>query len=516
MIKRQTITALICAAIAVILAIVYFSVVEPSLVPEEKPITPIELIDPLEVRTSDQTRVYLFPPLERARIDKIEVHNKNGGYTFYKSKGDVFHIEGMAEAPYATMALTYLVTTTGAGIASERYIIDDNTDLSVYGLSAKDDPAYYIVTDDKGTTHKVWVGKKAPTGDGYYCQYDGRKAVYLIRTAGFEVLLSDVYGILTPTLGLPVEQTKYTSVSLIGAIKNGVPLFEIKTLTPEENGSIKTEKPTYSYEFTFSGLKEFTPNDAMRDYVLSILSGLSGNKVVAYGEDITVDTLKTKYGIDISSPYYCIYYRYTEDATIYLSAPDKDGICYAYSSVYNTVVTIPLSSAPMYYLGVHDFVQSNIIGTSISLVTKVEIKGALLDEGITVDSAYGIKSVYDKEDNESATQYVWDINTGKNFTPDEVNNFKQIYGDIIRLYIEGEVDVTKIDDAEHLGSFTLTLLDGTSKRLDFYAYNNTRCYFTVNGVLNKSYVFYVNRDNVEKLFRDTYRFDLGYTIDPNV
>lgn len=516
MIKRQTITAVICAVIAVILGIVYFVTVKPMLVPEEEKVTPIELIDPLEVRTYDQLRVYMFPPLERARIERIEVHNKNGGYTFYKSKGDVFRIEGMPLAPYDTQyALPFLVTTTGAGIASERYLIDENTDLSVYGLAASDDPAYFIITDDNDVSHKVWIGNKAPTGDGYYCQYDGRKAVYLIRTAGFEVLFSDVYGLMTPTLGLPVEQSKYTQVTLIGAFKNGVPLFEIKTLTPEENGTIKTEKPTYSYEFTFNGLKEFYPNEAMRTYVLGLVSGLAGNKVVAHGEEITIELLKTKYGIDIANPYYCIYYKYTDDAYIYLSAPDKDGMCYAYTTVYNTVVTIPLSSAPMYYLGVHDFVEANLIKTNISLVSKIEVKGSLLDEGIVVDSAYGLKSTA-VEGTEQTVQSVWNIKTDKHYTQDEVANFKQIYGDMIRLYIEGEVNISKIEESQHIATATITLTDGTVRRLDFYAYNNTRCYFTVNGALNQNYSFYVNRDNVEKLIRDTYRFDLGYTIDPNI
>ena len=515
MIKRQLITAVICAVLAAALGIVYFVTVEPMLKSGEEKVTPIELIDPLEVRTSDQTRVYMFPPLERARIKSIEVHNENGGYTFYKTKSDVFDIEGMTGAPYDLMALTYLVTTTGAGIASERYLIDESTDLSVYGLAASDDPAYFIITDDNKVSHKVWVGNQAPTGDGYYCQYDGRPAVYLIRTAGFSVLLSDVYGLMTPTLGLPVEQTDYTGVSLIGAVKNGIPLFEIKTLSPEENGTIKTENPTYTYEFTFNGLKEFKPNESMRDYVLGLLSGLSGSTVVAFGNEVTIDLLKSKYGIDINNPYYCIYYKYTDNAYIYLSSPDKNGICYAYSTVYDTVVTIPITSVPMYYLGVHDFVQSNIINTNITYVSKIEINGSLLDEGITVDSKYGIKSTA-IEGTEQTVQSAWNIDTNKQFTSDEVTNFKQIYGDIIRLYIEGEVNVSKIEESQHLATVTVTLTDGTVKRLDFYAYNNTRCYFTVNGALNKNYSFYVNRDNVEKLIRDTYRFDLGYTIDPNL
>lgn len=518
MIKRQTITAVICALLAAVLAIVYFSVIEPMLLPEEEKVTPIEIIDPLEVRTQDQTRVYMFPPVERARIDKIEVHNKNGGYTFNKSKGDNFYIEGMELAPYDLMAFTYLVTTAGSAVANERYLIDDNTDLTVYGLAASDDPSYFIITDDNDVTHKVWVGNKAKTGDGYYCQYDGRKAVYLIRTAGFEVLLADVYELITPTLGLPIQQSAYSEVSLFGIVKNGKPVVEIRTLSPEENGTDKTEKPTYTYEFTPSSLKEFTPNGAARDSSLNLLSGLAGSKVVDYGTpDVLKEKLKTKYGIDVSNPeswYYCVYYHYTDEAYIYLSAPNEEGMCYAYTSVYNTVVTVPLKSMSIFHLNTHDFLEKNVVNSHISLVNKIEIKGAIADEQISVDSAYGLKSTA-VDGTEQTVQTVWNEKTDKQYTADEVANFKQIYGDLLRLYIEGEVDVRNIADADHIASVTVGYTDGTSKTFDFYAYNSTRCYFTVNGNLG-DYALWVHRDNVEKVIRDTYRFDLGYTIDPNI
>ncbi len=512
MIKRQTITAVICAFLAIVLGIVYFAMIAPSLVTEEEKVTPIELIDPLEVRTQDQTRVYMFPPLERARIQEIEVHNKKGSYTFYKTKGDVFLLEGMTDAPYDLMALTYLVTTTGSGVASERYLIDENTDLSVYGLSASDDPSYFIITDDDKVSHKVWIGNKAPTGDGYYCQYDQRKAVYLIRTAGFEVLLSDVYGLMTPTLGLPVAQNDYASVTLVGVIKNGAPVFETETIYEFDD---KGQVLSYGYEFTLKTLKEFSPDEMVRNDLLSRVSGLAGSKVVAHGEEINKDLLKDKYGIDIYNPYYAIYYKYTDDAYIYFSAPDKDGICYAYSTVYHTVVTIPLSSIPMYKNEVHDYVDKFLERTIISDVTKLEIKGSLADEGISIDSAYGIKSTK-VEDSEKTVQTVWNVKTNEYLTADRVSNFKLLYGDVVYIQITDQVDVSKIEEAEHIASVTVTYIDGSSRRFDFYAYTSTRCYYTVNGALIEGHTFTVSRDNVEELIRDTYNFEKGYTLDPNI
>ena len=515
MIKRQTVTAAICAILAVVLAIVYFAVIAPMLVEEEEKITPIELLFPLEVRAENQTMVYMFPPIERARIEKIEVHNEKGGYTFLKTKNDVFYLDGMPAAPCDIMKLSYLITTAGSAPASKRYIIDETTDLSVYGLSAADDPAYFIITDDNEVSHKVWVGKKAPTGDGYYCQYDDRKAVYLIRTAGFEVLLSDAYGLMTPTVGLPIQQSDYASVSLVGAIKNGAPVFEIRALDPDENGTGKTDKPTYTYEFTFNSLKEFTPNSSMRSSLLNFLSGLSGSKVVAYGLDISGETLKTKYGIDISNPHYCVYYHYDEEAYIFFSAPDKEGNCYAYTTVYNTVVSMSYDSVKtIYHLGLYELIERNLVSSHISLISKLEVKGSIADEDITVDSAYGLKST-PVEGTEQTVQTAWNIKTGKQFSTDEVKNFKQIYAAMLNLYIEGDIDTRKIEEAEHIGTVTISFTDESTKTFDFYAYNSTLCYVTVNGEKDDT-ALTVQRDNVERVIRDTYRFDLGYTIDPSI
>ncbi|MBQ7778950.1 MAG: DUF4340 domain-containing protein [Clostridia bacterium] len=526
MIKKQTITAIVCGVLAIILAVVYFLTVVPALAPKEEKVTPIELIDPLEVRTSDQTRVYMFPPLERARITRIEVQNKEGGYTFYKEKDGDFYIEGMESAPYDLYALAALVTTTGSGIATTRYLIDENTDLSVYGLADTDeDRGCYILTDDRKNTHKVWVGKEAPSGDGFYCRYDGRPAVYLMKTTGYGVLYTDVYGLMTPNLGLTVAQTDYNYVTLIGAVKNGATLFETKTLTPEENGTNKTDSPIYSFEFTSKELSNFQVNDAQRSIYIGSLSGLAGSKAVAQGAEITTERLKTEFKIDIDpkNTHFCVYYHYqapesknVEKAYIYISEPDKNGICYAYSSVYNIVVEIPLTSVSFYNYNVSDFIMPNITLDSISTVSKIEISGKLPDEGIDVDSAYGIKSTVVDSETGKTEQSVWNIKTNETYTADEVKNFRQIYGDIVNIHVIGEYDRENVTDPKHIATITITLTDGTVKKFDFYAYTSTRCYYTLNGELSEHYSFYVSRDTVEKVLRDTDYFNRGLTIDPNI
>lgn len=515
MIKKQTLAMLVCAVMAVALIIVYFAVISPMLITKEEEPTPIELIDDLEVRASDVTKVYMFPPVERARIEKIEVYNENGGYTFYK-KSNQFFIEGMESAPYDLTMLSYLVTTTGSSVAMRRYLVDENTNLADYGLAPdpfdpEDDyfPTHFVITTEDGETHKVWVGDKIPTGGGYYCQYDGRNAIYVLGSSLGLTIFSDIHELITPTLGLSVPQNSYSQVSKLGVIKNGVPLVEMVTVSPEENGTATTENPAYSYKFNFEHLKEYTPNSEKYNRVINAFSGLAGYETVAAGEEFDFDTLKTEYGIDIADPFYCVYYTYINDVHIYFSKPNNEGVCYAYSSLYDTVVRIKQTSVPMYYDTLSDYVQRNIITTNITLVSKLEIKGSIPDENIDIDSRFGITT-------EGKDQTLINLDTNENYDNDEMTNFRQVYKDVIRLYIEGEVDLSTVQDAPLVATVILTETDGTVRTLEFFAYNNTRCYFKINGVLNEEFAFYVNRDNVETLLRDTNNFNLGYTIDPGI
>lgn len=514
MIKKQSLTIIICGLLAAALAAVYFLIVEPSLKTEEVPPVPIELVDG-EVYASDVTKAYMFAPVERSQMKKIEVKNDKGGYTFYK-QNSTFYIKNMETAPYDLTALSYLVTSTGSSVPLRRYVLEEGADLSVYGLGREDDPAYYIITTESGQTHKVWVGDQIPTGGGYYCQYDGRNVVYVIGSNLGLTIFSSVYDLITPTLGLPVEQSNYMLVSKLGILKNGVPLVQINTLTPEENGTSKTDTPTYSYEFDFTHLKSFTPNATTVSYIIQTMSGLAGSKTVAAGNEVTAEFLESK-GISADKSYLTVYYRYNgEDAIIQISAPDEDGISYAYSTVYHIVVQIKLSTVPFHSWTLYNYIELNVFKLVISDARKIHITGFIEDEGISVDTKFALKK-------ENDTQKLWDPDTGEQYDADEVENFRQIYAAMLRTYIAGETNVTDISTMDHIASFTVEDKDGNIKTYKFYAYNNARCFVTID---DKGYTvddggniktgFYVNRENVETLIRNTNNFNLGYTIDPGL
>ncbi len=509
MIKKQSLKILICAAVALVLIVLYVTVISPLLTPKTEAPVPVELIGE-EVHSSDVTRVYLFAPVEREQMKSIEVYNEHGGYTFIRKNGK-FVIEDMEQAPYDLTALSYLVTSTGSSVALRRYLIDENTDLSDYGLAASDDPAYFKIITEDDVIHKVWVGDKIPTGGGYYCQYDDRDVIYVLGQNLGLTIFSEVYDLITPTIGLPVDQGSYSLVNNLTLIKDGKPLFVIDTLDPSENGSDKTDSPVYSYAFKSSGLSGFTPNSSMFGYTIQTLSGLTGTKTVAVGDEVNEEVLLEKYGIDLTSPHYCISYEFSgEKATIYISAPDGEGMSYAYSTVYNIVVSIRPGSVPVYHLSLRDFVDPILMQLNITLASKLEISGSISDENISVDHTFGIKT-----DSNNA-QTVWDMDTGEYYDADEVRNFKEIYKDLVFIQITDEILLENIIDSEAIAKVVLTDTDGKAMEYEFFAYNNTGCYFTLNGELGEYYAFSVSRAAVESLIRDVRIFEQGFTIDPGL
>ena len=510
MIIRQLKTILICLSAFAVLTVAYFAVIAPMLKTEVKTEPPIELLEG-EARGSDN-RVYMFPPATRATIKRIQVKNGKGTYVFYK-KNSEFYIEGKETAPYDIQtAFPNIVVATGSSLALRRIEIDESTDLKVYGLDASQNPSSFTITTEDDTVHKVWVGNKIPTGGGYYCQYDGRNAIYVIGNTLSTAMESSVYDLITPTLGINVPTTSYANVSKLGVIKNGVPIFELRSLSPDENGTAGTDQPLMSYEFTLpADVVQYKPDTNAFTNVIYACSSLAGESVLSIGEELTDEKL-AEYGIDPSNIHFAVYYTYDGiDCTIQFSEPDEDGYVNAYTSLYHMVVRLKLTSASFYNYKLSMYVDKYLYSTAIGDVSKITISGKIKDgvENIEVNSTFGLK----KENN---VQSLWRIENGeitKHFDADEITNFRKIYRDIIQLQLGGETDITEDDPDKKLLTVSMTDKNGKEMVFDFYAYSATRCYYTING---EKGAFYVVRSNVEQLIRDTYNFNNGYTLDPNV
>lgn len=186
-------------------------------------------------------RVMLFPQLTydassamgqdpATRIDKIEVFNQHGSYTFIREKDtNSFYIDGYATTLYDLNTFASLANTCGYTLSMDRLSDPEcNPDGTIryteYGLAAetrKDEegneyeyaPAKFIVTSGDNTSYTVLVGDAIVSGAGYYVQLEGRDKVYVLSSSGIEdILLQPVEALLTPMITFPSEMNSYFDV----------------------------------------------------------------------------------------------------------------------------------------------------------------------------------------------------------------------------------------------------------------------------------------------------------------
>ena len=501
MIKKQTLTIIICTVLVAILVPVYFLVVAPLLVTEPVEEEPPVLL-PGEVLGANN-RILMFEHVQKADIDKIEVHNEHGNYTFKRVK-DSFVVDGMEAAPFNLEMFSSLVVSAGYTLSMTR-LEDMNEDLSTYGLAEADNPAWYVLTKMDGTQHKVYIGKMIKTGGGYYCMYEGRKAIYVLDTSLGSTLLADVHSLLTPSLGYPLTTALYTKVKENEVIKNNKILIWVET---KENENPAEGEELLSYVFKHP--KEYKPNRNTISAMMEVFSSFSGSEVVMAGgetEGLSTAALKEKFGIDVDNPYFLVSYTVTVDKVdietiVAFSEPDEDGNMYAYSTVFNLVAKINLSSAPFVSWGLLNYVEYTLFMENINDVAKIEIQGEIKNgaENLKVDANFVL-------DGEKETIRVYPNGRKDPYNADDLKNFRQLYIVLISMSLENYVD--DVSKRDLMATVTITMDSGEVYEYQFFSYSTTRCYYTINGKGE----FYLLRSQIEKLLRDTDRLLQGLPID---
>ncbi|MBE6637210.1 MAG: DUF4340 domain-containing protein [Ruminococcaceae bacterium] len=501
MIKKQTLTIIICTVLVAILIPVYFLFVAPLLKTETVEDEPPILL-PGEVLGANN-RILMFEHVQKADIDKIEVHNEHGSYTFKREK-DNFYVDGMEAAPYNLELFSSLVVSAGYTLSMMR-LDEMNEDLSTYGLGEADNPAWYVLTKMDGTQHKVYIGKMIPTGGGYYCMYEGRKAVYILDTSLAATLLADVHSLLTPSLGYPVSSALYTKVKEIQVIKNEELLVWIETIIPENPGE---GEALMTYEFKHP--KGYSPNTTTISTMLQVFGSFAGSEVVLAGNEtseLDAKILKEQYGIDVDHPYFLVSYTVTDndvdiETIVAFSEPDEDGVMYAYSTVFNLVAKIHTSAIPFVSWGLINYVDYTLFKENINDVAKLEIQGEIKngEENLKIDAAFVL-------DGEKETIRIYPNGRKDPYDADDLKNFRQLYIVLVSLSLENYVD--DVAKRDLLATVTATLDSGEVLEYQFFSYSTTRCYYTINGKGE----FYLLRSQVEKLLRDTDRLLQGLPID---
>jgi len=490
MIKRQRLTIIIGSAIAVVLALVYFLVIHPIISQVDK-ITPPELIEGELLGSED--RILLMGQVERADLKRLEVHNEKGGFTFYRNDKDEIVLENYEGAPYSLDMFSSVISSAGYPLAMER-ITTDCEDFSEYGLAEEDNPAWYEITENDGTSHKVWIGDKLVTGGGYYCRYDGRDAVYVLDTS-VEILLENSFGLITPIVALPFSATTYFSIDNFKFIKDGECYVWFDYLTAEEK-----EDTASLGEYQFIHPAQYVPDLTSYGEILGVVASLQGIETVDAGSDkesLDEKYLLEKYGINFDSPAYEIYFTYNDlESYSVFSAPDEDGYMYAYSSIFNIVSKVNIASVEFFRWDIIKFVDRPLFQKNINDISTITVSGGDIDVTFTLDGS-------------GDTIKIKPINEGMYYNEAEVKNFRQLYKTMLGLSLEDYSPVSDTTDLEKMATLTVVTDAGVKTVYEFYPYSTRQCFYTVNGIGE----FYLLRDSVEKMLNDTQRMLNGEQID---
>lgn len=342
---------------------------------------------------SERNQLLLFPKLGQKQISSIKVSNSHGEFTFLRydvenTRPDNKFDFAIYEAPLVSFdkeLFTELYVYAGYAISENKIkdpIKDANGEYSEYGLVPEDrideegnpyryEPAYYIITDMDGKSHKVIIGDKLVTGKGFYVQYVAltdsgeakRDAVYVFDEAAENTLLAPIEKFATPQVLHQMSANDYVDVENFSILKyseDRKTSEEIVNFTfiplEEREGTIRANKP---FVFNNKALKNYNPNserisDVLYNLYMTSFEGVC--KLAPDEEDLA------EYGLDEPRYVVSFYYDITDDngkvtntikQMMYVSDANEAGNYYAHTFVYEGY---PNGEKEEKFLYVHDMI----------------------------------------------------------------------------------------------------------------------------------------------------------------
>ena len=361
-------------------------------------------------------RIQMFKQIKQENIDKIEVHNEFGSFTFYVDKDGDFQIKGYEGTPFSQVMFSSLAVSCGYSLSTRKIpdpIKDENGLYTEYGLAPEKrvdengneydyTPNWYRVTDINGNSHTVYVGDAVPSNTGYYVKLTDRDAVYVMNYSldGSYLGMYDgkTYDSIESVLHVPIEKFVTPLVSYPMELNN---YFDVENFTiwegekfnsiPEDATDEEIDKldldPIVSFTFwdldertgtfyantpyTLSYPAGYVANDNSIDTCLQTFYTLSPLGVVKLGID---DESLKKYGLE--NPEYVIYFSFQEkyEHLIFVSAETEQGTRYMTSGIYDFIVEIDRSALTFLNYTKNDWVNDLYFSMNLSWATKVEVE----------------------------------------------------------------------------------------------------------------------------------------------
>lgn len=486
---RLLVTVLLAALVAVA---VYLFVIKPIVehvdeVPEEK----VELLEG-EV-LGPQDRIIIMEYIKSDNIASVEIHNEHGEFgVVYDEESDGFIIKDDPGAAYDKEKVMTLLTNAGYTLAMER-ITDNAENFGEYGLSELDDPAWYIITDRSGNSHKLYIGDLLPSNAGYYVRYDGRNAVYVLDYTIADSLLVPIEDMISPTLALPVGASDYYTINNFALKKNGELFIALEYLEETE----RPEGTTVVHRFLYP-TSGYTPNDTNYLNVFSLFQNYAGTSTLVYKptmEDVV------KYGLD--DPAYDLYFEYKGiPQNIIFGERNDNGNFYAYSPLFDIITEVESANADWLEWGLIDWIERPIFQMNIIAVDSIELECG--------EAHLCFKLESDDSELLSVTETVSGMQL------EDLSNFKKFYQTILMTQMQDYVDKTseELNDLVSGGEYlklVITAENGSVRDYRFYPYETRRSYYTVNGVGD----FYILRDRMVKIFNDAQKVISGEPVIPD-
>ncbi len=540
MVKKQKIMIISFASLALLLILSYFIFLLPYMkkLSEKEPTEPPEVL-PGEVYDAAKDTFYIFPHVEKNKIQSIEVHNSYGSFTCVKEKDDVFYIKEHMLAPFGNEVMSSLAVDAGYTVVSRR-VTTNCEDFSKYGLADENNPAYYILTTTSGEEHTVYLGNYTPNGGGIYCRYKDRNALYVIPSSVASTLLVGAEGLITPMLMLPLPNAAYAQTDQVIITKNGQPFVEIlydnicekcggknKELDDGENYQCekcgaKTKIDQYrvsAYKMTYPSNHIVNDTNYSSTLLLSLAS-LQGQSVLkagsgAIGERLCDDeALMAEYGFhDLTNVPYRLLYAYGDQSSAVAFAPSGvDGFYFAYSYEFDMIVLVPETTVPYLEWDILDYISPSIFAENIGDVKEITVntaEGSYLSyngQKYSINEHFAISYEQTETDNLlicTATR------TGKTYdkTSTAFNYIQGFYGSMLSMYIEGYSDKTNPTELEKYAEMTVKKTDNTELKYAFYMIGE-RCFYTING----SGEFYIPAYQLKRMLVNAVRAAEGYEV----
>ncbi len=361
-------------------------------------------------------RIQMFKQIKQADIDKLEIHNEHGAYTFYVDKDGDFQIKGFEGTPFSQVMFSSLAVSCGYSLSTRKIqdpIKDENGLYTEYGLAPEVrvdeegneynyEPCWYRISDINGNSHTVYVGDAVPSRTGYYVKLTNRDAVYVMNFSieGSMLGMYDgkTYDSIESVLHVPIEQFVTPLVTYPMEMNT---YFDVETFTiwegekfnsiPEDATDEELEKldidPIVS--FSYWDLEErtgtfyantpyvlaypegYVANDGSIDVCLQSFYTLSPKGVVKLG--IEEEDLKT-YGLD--NPEYVIYFVFQGqyEHLILVSAETEAGTRYMSSGLYDFIVEVDRSQLSFLDYTKNDWVNDLYFSMNLAWATKIEVE----------------------------------------------------------------------------------------------------------------------------------------------